>query len=419
MDPPEVWRSSRAAADSPDFQHLRQPAADPSLWPLDPKITFLNHGSFGSCPRVVLDFQREIRDRLERHPVQFLARDLESLLDDARFELARFMGAEARDLVFVQNATAGVNTVLRSLEFESGDELLVTDQEYNACRNALEFVAARARARVVVCPLPFPLQSPDEVVAAVLAKVTPRTRLALIDHVTSQTGLVLPIERLATALRERGVELLVDGAHAPGMVSLDLPRLGAAYYTGNCHKWVCAPKSAAFLHVRRDRQSAIRPLVISHGANSPRRDRSRFQIEFAWVGTTDPTAILSVPAALRFMQSVLPGGWEEARSRNRGLALAARQVLCSALAVAPPAPGEMIGSLASIPLPDGVSEAPPAGPLYLDPLQDRLRLEHGIEVPVIPWPAPPRRLLRVSAQLYNSLPQYEFLAQALLRELQP
>lgn len=393
---------------------LRRPAVDPALWPLTPRIDFLNHGSFGSCPRAVLRFQARLRARMERQPVQFFVRDLENLLDEARAALARFVGAAPADLVFVPNVTSGVNTVLRALRWKTGEELLVTDHEYNACRNALEFVAGRARARVVVAHIPFPLRQADEIVEAVLRAVTPRTRLALLDHVTSQTGLVLPIQQLVRELDQRGVDTLVDGAHAPGMVPLDLATLGAAYYTGNCHKWLCAPKGAGFLHVRPDRQQQVRPLAISHGANSLRTDRSRFLIEFGWTGTWDPTAWLSVPEALRFMDALLPGGWPAIRQRNRALALAARQLLCRALRIEPPCPAELIGALASIPLPDAPDAAPPCSPLYADPLQERLLREHRLEVPVIPWPAPPKRLLRVSCQLYNCLPQYERLAKALL-----
>jgi isopenicillin-N epimerase len=181
---------------------------------------------------------------------------------------------------------------------------------------------------------------------------------------------------------------------------------------GNCHKWICAPKGAAFLHVREDRREAVRPLTISHGANTPRPGRSRFHDEFDWQGTDDPTPFLSVPVAIEFLQELVPGGWPEIRERNRELVLRARELLASALRVDPPCPDEMIGSLASLPLPDGSSD-PPQSPLYVDPLQESLLREHGIEVPVVPWPAPPRRLLRVSAQLYNEIGQYERLVAAL------
>ncbi len=388
------------------------PAA-PVVWTLDPDVTFLNHGSFGSCPLVVQEFQRELRERMERQPVKFFVRDLEELLDWSRIRLAKFVGGQAENLVFVPNATAGVNAVLRSLSFDPGDELLVTDHEYNACRNVLDYVAERTGARVVVAKIPFPLANAEEIIEAVMGAVTWRTRLALLDHVTSQTGLVLPIEFLVRELNARGVDTLVDGAHAPGMVPLDLHALNAAYYTGNCHKWLCAPKGAAFLHVRADRQQKVRPPIISHGANSPRTDRARFQIEFAWMGTSDPTAALAVPKAIEFVRSLRPGGWDEVMQHNRQLALAARRVLCEALSLTPPCPDELIGALASIPIPDARSSKPSNSPLYLDPLQDRLLEEFKIEVPIIPWPAPPKRLLRISAQLYNSLPQYEKLAQAL------
>jgi isopenicillin-N epimerase len=386
------------------------------LWPLDPKVVFLNHGSFGSCPLPVLDFQRVLRERLERQPVQFLVRELEPLLDQARAALAQFTGARPENLVFVPNATSGVNTVLRSLTFAPGDELLVTDHEYNACRNALEFVAERAGAKVVVARLPFPFQSTGQIEEAILGRVTPRTRLALIDHVTSQTGVILPLEGLVNQLAACGVETLVDGAHGPGMVSLHLEQLGAAYYTGNCHKWLCAPKSAGFLHVRSDRQPFIHPLSISHGFNSPRTDRSRFLIEFGWTGTLEPSACLSVPAALRFMEGLAPGGWTEIMARNRALALEGRKILCQTLEIDPPCPEACIGAMASVPLPDAREGGRALSPLYIDPLQDQLLARHGIEVPVIPWPGFPKRLVRISAHLYNSRAQCQLLADA-LREL--
>ena len=383
------------------------------FWLLDPSIAYLNHGSFGSCPRPVFEFQQQIRLRMERQPIQFFVRDLEPLLDEARSALAQFLGATPDNLVFVPNATAGVNTVLRSLRFERGDQIVVTDHEYNACRNALDVMAERYGVEVAVARIPFPLRSDDEVIEPMLRAITPRTRLALIDHVTSQTALVLPLERLVRELSQRGIDTLVDGAHAPGMIPLNLERLGAAYYTGNCHKWICAPKGAGFLYLRPDRQDRIRPLSISHGANSPRKDRARHLIEFGWTGTWDASAFLSVPEVIRQMGRLLPGGWPELMERNRALALEARELLCAALKIEPPCPDAMIGALAALPLPDAQSVEPPKSPLYLDPLQDTFLREYGIEVPVIPWPKPPRRVLRISAQVYNSRRHYELLAKAL------
>lgn len=397
-----------------DFEsELSAPAASPALWPLDPEIVFLNHGSFGSCPIAVLDRQTEYRRQLEREPVTFLVRELEGRLNSARAALSEYVGCDREDLVFVPNAITGVNTVLRSLSFAPGEEILVTDHEYNACRNALDFAAERSGAVPVVVPIPFPISSPDEIVERVMERVTSRSRLALIDHVTSQTGMILPVAELTRRLRERNVDVLVDGAHAPGMIPLNLSQLGAAYYTGNCHKWICAPKGAAFLYANRTHQAALRPLTISHGANSPRTDRSRFQIEFGWTGTGDPSAVLCVEDALRFMNRTMPGGWDAILRRNHALAVRARTLLCDALGVKPPCPEEMLGSMASIPIRDSASTEPSKFPLYLDPWQDRLMEQYKIEVPIIPWPSPPKRLLRISAQLYNSVGQYQKLADAL------
>ena len=379
-------------------------------WLLDPAITFLNHGSFGAAPKAVLAKQNELREQLEREPVRFMVRELEPLLDDARAALAEFVGADPASIAFVPNATAGVNAVLRSLDLDRHDELLVTSHEYNASRNALEYVAGLAGAKVVAIDVPFPLRSSDEIVERVRAAVTERTRLLLIDHITSQTGLIFPIARLIDELNKRGIDTLIDGAHVPGMLPLHLNTLGAAYYTGNLHKWVCAPKGAAFLYVRENRRLGIRPVVISHGANATRTDRSRFHLEFDWPGTFDPTACLSVPTALQFMASLVDGGWPEVMRRNHELALRARDLLCQRLGIDAPTPDEMLGSMAAVPLPDGKPYVPT---LYGDPLQDALFYEHNIEVPLHPWPYQPKRVLRVSAQLYNEIGDYEKLADAL------
>jgi len=378
---------------------------------LDPEVIYLNHGAFGACPRVLLEAQRELQATLEREPVDFMARHWERRLDAVRVALGSFVGADPDDLALVTNATAGVNTVLRSLRFSPRDEILVTDHGYNACSNAARFVAEREGLRVVVARVPFPLTDPQQVTRAILAGVTARTRLALIDHVTSPTGLVFPIEAIVHALRERSVETLVDGAHAPGMVPLALDALGAAYYTGNCHKWMCTPKGSAFLHVRKDRQADVHPLVISHGANAPRTDRSRFRLEFDFTGTQDPTAWLVIPEAIRFLGSLLPGGWEELRARNHALTLRGRAIVCDTLHIPSPAPDSMLGSLAAVPLPPGASSELP--PMSVDPIMTTLYERHRIEILASVWPAAPARVLRVSAQIYNDEAQYVRLAGAL------
>ena len=388
-------------------------------WRLDPGVNFLNHGSFGACPSAVLEAQSRLRERLEAEPVRFFTREYPALLTEARGALGAFIGADGDDLAFVANATAGVNTVVRSLGFEPGDEILTTDHAYAACHNALLHVAEASGAPVVVAKVPFPLDGDDQNVDAILAAVGPRTRLAMIDHVTSPTGIILPIARIVAELAERGVDTLVDGAHAPGMVALDVTAIGAAYYTGNCHKWLCAPKGAAFLWVRRDRQAAIHPLTISHG-RSGHGPGSAFRKEFDWTGTDDPTAWLCVPEAIRVVGALLPGGWDEVRRRNRELALAGRAALCRALDVAAPCPESMIGSLAAVPLRDLRDGDWPTGQMRseiggsaFDPIQQALWDRHAIEVPVMPWPRWGKRLLRISAQLYNEEAQFRTLAGAL------
>jgi isopenicillin-N epimerase len=386
-------------------------------WQLDPGITFLNHGSFGACPSALLDKQRQLQDQIEREPVAFFMRDFEALMDQARDALGTFLNVDSEDLALISNATAGVNTVLRSLTFSPGDELLTTDHAYNACRNALEFIGKNAQARVVVAKVPFPLSDPEQAVTAIMDRVTDKTRLVLLDHITSPTGLILPAQRIVDLLRERGIDCLVDGAHAPGMIDLDLQALNPAYYTGNCHKWLCAPKGSAFLYVRRDLQTSARPMSISHGANSLRTDRSRYLLEFDWPGTMDPTAWLCIPDALKFLSGLFPDGWAGLRRHNRELVIAGRQLLCQVLGTEIPAPDSMIGSLASVELPPGDPSHVSNNPLTIDPLQDLLFHADRIEVPVMAWPQSPRRLLRVSAQAYNDLSQYEHLAASLRRHL--
>jgi len=380
-------------------------------WSLDPEIVFLNHGSFGATPRRVLERQDELRRRLEAEPVRFFLRELPELLEEARTGLASFVGADPAGLVFVPNATTGVNAVLRSLALEPGDEILSTGHGYPACRFAARDVAEAAGARAVEAPVPIPVSGPDAVLEAVVERMGERTRLVVIDHVTSPTAMVLPVEAVVEEAHARGIPVLVDGAHAPGMIDLDIGALGADFYAANCHKWLCSPKGAGFLWVAEPYRSVVRPTVLSHGAGpGPRPER--FREEFDWTGTADPTAWLCVPSSIRVMGEMVPGGWPEIRRRNRELVLAGRRRLIELEGVDPICPESMIGGMASVRLPDA-AEIDDSAPFGLDPLQARLFDDDGIEVLVLGPPRWPERLLRFSAQLYNSIDDFERLARAL------
>ncbi len=346
---------------------------------------------------------------MEANPVRFLARKGPALLDAARNDVAAFVGADPANFVFVQNATAAVNAVVRSLEFRPGDEILTSSLDYNACRNVLREIAATTGAKIVVAEIPFPLESADQAVAAILAAATDRTRLAMIDHVTSNTALVMPIAKIVAQLAARGVDTLVDGAHAPGMLALELEKLGAAYYTGNLHKWVCAPKGAAFLHVRPDKQELLQPTVISHGWNTPRPGHSQFHDQFDWPGSHDPTAWFTAATAIRWLGDFLSGGWPEIHQHNRAMILAARRMLCGQLDISPPCPEEMIGSMATLPMPAHLAAAPDSP--GFDPLHLALYDQFAIEIPIIRHAG--RRWFRISAHLHNSPDEYRYFAEVL------
>ena len=413
MDAPSNFTWPAGAADAALRRH----------WTLDPRVTYLNHASYGACPAAVLARQSELRAELEREPVQFLSRRLPERLDASRRELAQFLGAANEDLAFVANVTVGVNAVLRSVPLAPGDELLTTSHDYGACRNILKDAAERSGARVIVADLPFPLAGDDDIVAAVLGAVTPRTRLAMIDHISSGSALVFPVERLVRELQARGVLVLVDGAHAPGMLPVALDRLQADFYTGNLHKWVCAPKGAGFIWARRDRQARLHPAIVGRNLNPAPAHLMELHHRFEWPGTFDPTAWLCVGEALRWMGAVLPGGWPEVMRRNRDLACAARRYLCTRLGVAPPCPETMLGSMAALPLPQRFQRPPvprPPAPGFLastagtgSPEGAALYERFGVEVPIGWFGTPPRWVVRISAQVYNTPEDYERLADSL------
>lgn len=377
-----------------------------ALWGLDPDVTFLNHGSFGSVPKAIREVQADLHKRADREPVDFFVRFLPKAYARSREAFAAFTHCDPDDLAFVSNATSGVNTVMKALSFAPGDELLTTNQAYGACRHTLDHVAATTGAKVVTAQLPFPIQRPEQITEAILERVTDRTKIAMIDHIASPTGLVFPIQEIVAKLNERGIDTLVDGAHSVGQVPLDLDAIGAAYFTTNAHKWLCTPRGAAILHVKKDRQDRIVPLVTSHAYHAK---ENRFRAQFDWTGTDDPTAHLVIPEAIEYLGGLLEGGWHALYEQIHARVIAGRWTILERLGLESPSPDDMQGALAAVLLPPGDGEVE----WILDPLSQALWNDHRIEVPVFPFPAPPARMLRIAAHLYNAPAEYERLAETL------
>ena len=364
---------------------------------LDERLCFLNHGSFGACPKSVLDAQTAWRVEMERDPIRFLVRTLPGLLRTQAEELGSFLGARGQDIAFVENATTGVNAVLRSLPFQAGDEILVLSHVYPAVDNTVMALAERYGCRVVRAELPVPLHTPKQVIESVEAKLSSRTRIAVLDHVTSFSGAVLPVAELVTVCRANGTPVLVDGAHAPGMLDLNLDAIGADYYVGNCHKWLWAPKGCAFLHVAEARQDGLNPTVISL------RQLESYPHSFDWTGTKDPSAYLALRAGLDFHAWLGP---DAVRSYNHDLVVAGTESIASALGWELPVSAEMTGSIRALRIPgkeDATREDANA-------LHDYLADVHHIEALVQPFEG---LWLRASAQVYNDRGDFAALLAAL------
>ncbi|MFN0252699.1 MAG: aminotransferase class V-fold PLP-dependent enzyme [Kofleriaceae bacterium] len=376
-----------------------RPASPLDTWALDPDVVHLNHGSFGGCPRAVVDASLAIRARLEAAPMRFYLLDWQRELDHARGAVATFVGADPARLVFVPGATAGVAIALASAHLASGDEIVTTTHVYPACKYQLARLADRIGARVVMVPVDLPFD-PDAIVDAIAAAITPRTKLALLDHVTSPTALVLPIERLVPLFRARGIPVIVDGAHAPGQIAIDVDAIGASWYVGNHHKWMCAPKASGFLAIAADAVAQTQPLITSHGASPAYGPANRLHAELDWSGTYDPSAQLAVPVAIDTIARMGDalgagaGGWPAVIARNHALAVAMRERLGGELA-----PAASIGTMATvrIELPAGVAA----------PELEKQLLVEGWEVPIVASPL--GLFVRVSAHLYNHLDQIDAL----------
>ncbi len=377
-----------------------------SEFPLRPGVTYLNHGSFGPSPRVVLEARREWLERIESDPCDFFIRQLDKALADAREQVARFVGCRADDLAFVENATTGMNIVAASFPLEPGDAVIMSDHEYGAVVRIWERACRRRQARLVWRPVPMHVGSPDEVVEALLDELPPRSRLLVFSHVTSSTAVVFPAEALCRLARERGLAVCVDGPHAIGMRPVDLQRLDCDYYTASCHKWLSGPFGSGFLYVAPRAQHAIEPVVMSWG-RTPLGELNRqrtWRDEFDWVGTRDVSSYLALPAAIEFLESV---GLERFRLRTHELACEARQRISSLTGMAPLTPDSLdwYGSMVALPLPRG------DGP----PLQQALWERAGIEVPIMTWQD--RRILRVSCHVYTKPTDIDRLVDELATEL--
>lgn len=371
---------------------------------LETDIAYLNHGGYGATPRKVLAMADEIRARMERQPTQFYRQLPDRLSGCVALQLAPFLKASAEHVVFVDNATSGANAVLQSLTFRPGDELLTTDHVYGAVRKTLQHVAKRNGATVVEAKVPFPLGSEDEIVAAITSSFTPRTRILVIDHVTSPTALVFPVARIAAAAKAQGIRVLVDGAHAPGMLDLDVPSLGVDYYVGNCHKWMVAPKSCAFLWAAPEAWAGLHPTVISHGHGGGAH------AQFHWTGTRDYSPCLALTWACGFIETL---GATRIREHNHALVRAARSLLCERWSQPPAAPESMLGSTAAVAIPaTSPFASAPATRETVSALNHHLWDKHRIEVPAVAFAD--RLWVRISAQIYNDTADYRRLADALL-----
>ena len=371
---------------------------------LDPDVVFLNHGSYGACPRPVFDVYQDWQIRLERQPVLFLGRELDGLLYESRVRLGVFLGARAEDLVYIPNATHGMNIVARSLSFEPGSEILTTDHEYGACNYTLEQFSGKAGIKVVHQAVPLlPGSTTDDFVDCFWQGVTPHTKALFLSHITSPTAVCFPVEQVCRRARQEGLLTIVDGAHAPGQIPLDLASMGVDIYFGNLHKWALAPKGAAFLYVRPELQNLIEPVVVSWGfhATPEMTTGSRFIDYLQWTGTKDPSAALAVPAALQFMQD---HNWGDVRHECNIILSQAIKRIDEVTGLAPlnlqnPDPVLQMG-IAALP---GIRNLPA--------LQKRLYREYRVEVPLIEWNG--NQYIRVSIQGYNTLEDIDSLLNAL------
>ena len=383
-------------------------------WSLDQDIVFLNHGSFGATPKYILEKQSEYRDLMEKEPVDFFVNIMPDILHQSKSALADFVGASPNDMVFAQNTTTGVNQILASFPYEQGDEWLVTSHAYGACTNAIKHFAKRNKINLNIAEIPFPVNDEITILKSIEKKITKNTKLALIDHITSASGMIFPVEKIIHLLHSHNIKVIIDGAHVPGMIDLNIKKLNPDFYIGNCHKWLCAPKGSAFIYVRNEYKKLVKPLVISHFNDTDLKGESHWSNQFMWDGTHDFSQYLCVKDTIDFMDSIHSKGWEGIIEHNHNLVWKGANLIADKIGAKLPLKEKFIGSIINIPMPDGKQGFPKFN--ETSALKKVLFEKYKIEVPIFFFPTEPKQWIRLSAQLYNSLDQYDYLGDCLVKE---
>jgi isopenicillin-N epimerase len=382
-------------------------AALRGAWSIPEGVTYLNQGSFGPTPRVVQTVREKWSLELASQPMDFFLRAMEPALDDALAVLGECIGADARDLCFIDNATVAMNIVAQTVPLQPGDEVILNNHEYGAVRRIWQAACARQQAKLVQPPIPVPILSSNENMEAIFAAVTPRTKLLVVSHVTSPTAIVFPVEEICRRAQEKKIPVCIDGPHAIAMRPLSLKKIGCAFYCASLHKWLSAPLGSGFLYVQRNWQQKLSPPVVSWGGSLSGQP-SRWQDDYYWLGTRDPAPFLAVPEAIRFLEEI---GVEAFREHGHGLAKIVRERLTNDWNVEALIPDDtaFYGTMITIPLPPGPILR--AKPHAMDPLQKALWQQHRIECPVMDWNG--RRHLRASCHAYNTKADLDRLFAAL------
>tara|TARA_R110002072_G_scaffold42064_1_gene117322 strand:+ start:28222 stop:29454 length:1233 start_codon:yes stop_codon:yes gene_type:complete len=403
----------------PIIEFVRHRISEPAQFPVRQGLTQINNGSYGLTPQVVREAQMEFVRRLEGDPVRFFKADLEHYSDDTRKALAEFVNVQPTDLALVSNGTVAVATVLNNIELSPGDEILITDHEYAATLNELSKVCRTTGAVVTTAKIPFPQITPEQVVESIVAQITDRTKLIIVSHIASASALVMPAKEIVQLAKARGIDIFLDGAHTPGQIDLDIGDLDPTWYAASCHKWLACPKGSAFIYTSPNRQDGFKPMILSCREQDERHDRRAFLNDFDYVGTNDYTGNLVVPVAIAHMGAQLPGGWDQLRQRNHDLVIEGANLICDRLGIEQSVPHSLIGTMVGIPLPGvcQVNEPSMPGGVMGEALWDRLYLKQAIQVPIWELTGVHPKIMRISAQLYNTIADYERLADALIAEL--